>query len=181
MTAAVAAGVRRLVYTSSIYAVSGYPPDVRAKTDDPVNPGDLYGVTKCFGEAMDRYVAEQEGLSVININISIRIGAGAAAGASAAGGERHAGGCLPVRRRPHQLLERCIETPEVGDAVVHGLSGQPVKSASTCPTRPLTGYEPVDDAAALNELVPPELLDRSEHDAGSPEQRSGLREDLPDP
>ena len=69
--AAKAAGCRRVIYASSIHAVSGYPADVQVKTIEPVNPGDLYGVSKCFGEAMGRYMAEQEGLSVI----ALRIGA----------------------------------------------------------------------------------------------------------
>ena len=69
--AAKAAGCRRVIYASSIHAVSGYPSDVQVKTSEPVNPGDLYGVTKCFGEAMGRYMAEKEGLSVI----ALRIGA----------------------------------------------------------------------------------------------------------
>ena len=50
-------------------AVSGYPKNIQVKTSEPVNPGDLYGVTKCFGEALGRYMAEQEGLSVIALRI----------------------------------------------------------------------------------------------------------------
>src|SRR5215212_592593 len=69
MVAAKSAGCRRLIYASSIHAVSGYPADVQVKTVDPVNPGDLYGVTKCFGEAMGRYLAEQEGVSAICLRI----------------------------------------------------------------------------------------------------------------
>src|SRR5437763_8898749 len=69
--AAKSALCRRVIYASSIHAVSGYPPDVQVKTSEPVNPGDLYGVSKCFGEALGRYMAEQEGLSVI----ALRIGA----------------------------------------------------------------------------------------------------------
>src|SRR5690606_29830613 len=46
--AAKAAGCRRVIYASSIHAVSGYPADVQIKPGDPVNPGDLYGVSKCF-------------------------------------------------------------------------------------------------------------------------------------
>ena len=67
--AAKAAGCRRIVYASSIHAVSGYPTDVQVKTNEPVNPGDLYGVSKCFGEAMARYMAEQESVSAICIRI----------------------------------------------------------------------------------------------------------------
>ena len=54
--AAKANGVRRVVFASSIHAVSGYPADYQVHTEEPVNPGDLYGVSKCFGEALGRYM-----------------------------------------------------------------------------------------------------------------------------
>jgi nucleoside-diphosphate-sugar epimerase len=38
------ARVKRMVYASSIHAISGYPQDVQAKTTEPPNPGDLYGI-----------------------------------------------------------------------------------------------------------------------------------------
>lgn len=174
MTAAVAAGCRRLIYASSIHAVSGYAADVQVKTSEPVNPGDLYGVTKCFGEALGRYVAEQEGLSVI----AVRIGA---AQPEAAARPTHS---LPLldafvsERDLQQLLERCIELPDVRFAIVHGLSDNRFKRLDLSDTRALTGYDPQDDAAALNEAVPRELLERPEHNASS-QQPSGLREGLP--
>src|SRR2546430_25222 len=67
--AAQRAKCRRVIYASSIHAVSGYPADVQVKSSDPVNPGDLYGVSKCFGEALARYMAEKEGLSAICLRI----------------------------------------------------------------------------------------------------------------
>src|SRR5687768_9024141 len=67
--AAKSAGCRRVIYASSIHAVSGYPADVQVKTSEPVNPGDLYGVSKCFGEALARYMAEKEGVSAICLRI----------------------------------------------------------------------------------------------------------------
>src|SRR4051794_23802647 len=67
--AARAAGCRRVVFASSIHAVSGHPAGRQVRTNDPVNPADLYGVTKCFGEALARYMAEQEGLSTIALRI----------------------------------------------------------------------------------------------------------------
>src|SRR5688572_24980498 len=36
---------RRVIFASSIHAVSGYPADVQVKASEPVNPGDLYGVS----------------------------------------------------------------------------------------------------------------------------------------
>jgi nucleoside-diphosphate-sugar epimerase len=38
----------RVIYASSIHAISGYPADQQVRESDPVNPGDIYGVSKCF-------------------------------------------------------------------------------------------------------------------------------------
>lgn len=71
IAAAVASGCRRVVYASSVHAVSGYPAGSGVAEDDPVHPGDLYGVTKCFGEALGSFVASTEQLSFV----ALRIGA----------------------------------------------------------------------------------------------------------
>lgn len=71
IAAAVAAACRRVVYASSVHAVSGYPPGSGVAEDDPVHPGDLYGVTKAFGEALGSFVASTEQLSFV----ALRIGA----------------------------------------------------------------------------------------------------------
>jgi nucleoside-diphosphate-sugar epimerase len=39
------AGVKRVIFASSIHAISGHPKDVQAKTNEPPNPGDLYGMS----------------------------------------------------------------------------------------------------------------------------------------
>jgi len=69
--AAAAAGCRRVIFASSIHAVVGSPVGRQIRTDDPVHPANLYGVSKCFGEAMGRYMATRHELSVI----ALRIGA----------------------------------------------------------------------------------------------------------
>jgi len=69
--AAIACGCRRLIYASSVHAVSGYPTGFHVRESDPVRPGDLYGVSKVFGEALGSYAAHSEGLSVV----ALRIGA----------------------------------------------------------------------------------------------------------
>ena len=43
--AAKKSGVKRVIYASSIHAVSGYAKDRQVRTSDPVNPGDLYGLS----------------------------------------------------------------------------------------------------------------------------------------
>lgn len=71
LTSAVAAGTQHVVYASSVHAVTGYPEGTQVRESDPVRPGDLYGVTKCFGEAMGAYIAGTGALSFT----ALRIGA----------------------------------------------------------------------------------------------------------
>lgn len=64
-------GCRRVVFASSVHAVSGYPSDVQVGTDDPVRPRTMYGVSKCFGEAVAQYFAHAEGLSSVCVRIGL--------------------------------------------------------------------------------------------------------------
>lgn len=174
--AARTAGCRRVIYASSIHTVSGYPPDVQVKTNEPVNPGDLYGVSKCFGEALGRYMAEQEGLSVIAIRI------GAFQPPESARGEMGISllDAWVSQRDLHQLIERCIDVEHVRFAILHGLSDNRFKRLDISDARALVGYEPQDDLTAEN----PQLakLDLSgtlrQHDLDDKEQESGIREEL---
>lgn len=173
--AAKAAGCRRLVFASSIHAVSGYPPDVQVKTNEPVNPGDLYGVSKCFGEAMGRYMAEQEGLSVI----AIRIGAFQPLGAAREEGNVGMLDAFVSQRDLTQLIQKCIDVENVQFAILHGLSDNRFKRLDISDARQLVGYEPQDDLArenpALEPLAQPES--RSAHNL-SDGQESGIREEV---
>src|SRR3712207_8160476 len=100
------------------HAVSGYPADAQVKTSEPVNPGDLYGVTKCFGEALARYMAEQEGLSAIALRIGWFQPHSAAQQAS---GVQMIDSWVS-QRDLHQLIERSIDVEnlrfEIGRAHV---------------------------------------------------------------
>ena len=171
--AAKAAGCRRLIFASSIHAVSGYRPGVQVKTHEPVNPADLYGVTKCFGEALGRYMAEQEGLSVI----AIRIG-WFQPHASA----RQESGIQMIdswvsQRDLHQLIERSIDVDSLKFAIFHGLSNNRFKRLDISDAQDLLGYDPQDDLSAEQ----PELkeLNLGERLAATDEgQQSGIREEL---
>ena len=135
-------GVRRVIYASSIHAVSGYPPDVQVKTSDPVNPGDLYGVSKCFGEALCRYMAEKEGVSAIALRI------GAFQPVETVQSEEG----LPMldafvsRRDLNQLLHRCVDAEGIQFAVFHGLSDNRFKRLDISDARTQVGYAPQDDS-----------------------------------
>ena len=174
--AAKSAECRRVIYASSIHAVSGYPPDVQVKTSDPVNPGDLYGVSKCFGEALARYCAEKENLSAIALRI------GAFQPIETAQDEANIGllDAFVSQRDLNQLIIRCIDAEHIQWAVFNGLSNNRFKRLDLSDARELVGYEPQDDLAEENpQLEPTELAeDVRAHSKADASQKSGLREDV---
>jgi nucleoside-diphosphate-sugar epimerase len=173
--AAKAAGCRRLIFASSIHAVSGYPADVQVKTNEPVNPGDLYGVTKCFGEALGRYMAEQEGLSVIALRI------GAFQPRDTASAETHASllDAWVSRRDLTQLIQRCIDVEHLNFAIFHALSNNRFKRLDISDARTLVGYQPVDDLFSEQPQLraTAELIERSQTILDG-DQQSGIREEI---
>lgn len=176
MVAAKAGGCRRVIYASSIHAVSGYPADVQVKTSDPVNPGDLYGVTKCFGEAMGRFMAEQEGLSVI----ALRIGAFQPLEAAQEPDSVKMLDAFVSQRDLQQLIERCIDAEHIHFAIFNGLSDNRFKRLDIADARELVGYAPQDDLTEENPRLKELHLGET---VGSHNQRgegteSGIREDV---
>ena len=60
------AGCRRLVFASSINAVLGYGQDGQAASwEVPIYPQNVYGATKCWGEALARAYDHEHALSCI--------------------------------------------------------------------------------------------------------------------
>ena len=141
--AAADAGCRRVVFASSIHAVLGYGRDVQTRPESPVRPVNMYGVSKCFGEAVAACFAAA-GLS----SIAIRIGAYEADWIKQNPTAEAMSGFLSARDL-NQLLVRCIEAEHVGFAIVHGLSDNRFKRLDITSTRELLGYAPEDDAFAL--------------------------------
>ena len=174
--AAKAAGCRRVVYASSIHAVSGYPDDVQVKTTDPVNPGDLYGVGKCFGEALARYMAEREGLP----SVCLRIGAFQPLEAARKESSVSMLDAFVSHRDLNQLIEKSIDADHIRFAVFHGLSDNRFKRLDITDTRELLGYAPQDDLTAENpRLKPLDLKNKvGQHSNDDSTQKSGIREDL---
>ncbi len=166
------ASARRVVYASSIHAVSGYPADMQVKTGDPVNPGDLYGVSKCFGEALARYMAEQEGLS----SICIRIGAfHPAEVAKRADSIRMLDAWVSPRDLLH-LIEKCIDDDRIQFAIFHGLSDNRFKRLDISSARELLTYAPQDDLTEMNPQMVAAGLDGQvlQHNLKDPNEKSGL-------
>lgn len=174
--AAKAAKCRRVIYASSIHAVSGYPADYQVHADDPVNPGDLYGVSKCFGEALGRYMAEKENLSTI----CLRIGGFQPDDAMKTDKGIQMLDAWVSQRDLNQLIEKCIDNDTLKFAIFHGLSDNRFKRLDITDARELVGYTPQDDLTEMHPKLKKLNLDDNiaTHSMSDKQQKSGLREEL---
>ncbi len=172
LAAAKTAGCRRVVLASSIHAVSGYSADVQVRTAEPVNPGDLYGVSKCFAEALGRYYAEKEGLSVI----ALRIGAFQSMETARKEDSLWMMDCFVSRRDLHSLIVKCIDDTRLRFAIFHGVSDNRFKRLDISDARELLGYQPQDDLTRENPALRPLHLGETvlAHNVTDPGQKSGL-------
>lgn len=165
-TAAKAAGCRRVIFASSIHTVAGYPPDYQVHTDDPVIPGNLYGVSKCFGENLARYMASHEGLSAICLRIGAFLPPKVVRGTCA----------LSVvdswtsPRDLGQLIEKCIEVENLDFAILHALSGNRFNRLDITDARERVGYDPQDDFTDEHPVLRQLNLNGR---GGSPDRKAG--------
>lgn len=151
LVAAVHARCRRVIFASSIHAVSGYPIGYQVHPEDPVNPGDLYGVTKCFGEALCRMTAEQHGLSCI----VLRIGAFQPLTTAENPDQIDLMDAFISERDLDQLICRCIDDQSVHFAIFHALSNNRFNRLDISLTQELIGFEPQDDFTEINPALSP--------------------------
>lgn len=132
------AGCRRILFASSVDAVRGYWDDAEIGVDVPVFPTNLYGATKCWGEALGRVYASAHGLSCLCVRLvnplfdpagdhdADDITSGISAADAAA------------------LLARCVEVEDVDFAIVNGISRHRRGVLDWRPTRDRIGFEPRD-------------------------------------
>jgi uronate dehydrogenase len=130
------AGVRRVVFASSNHAVGFYERSQTVGVDMPLRPDGIYGLSKCFGEALGRLYADKHGMSVACLRI---------------GSFRE----LPEDRRQFatwisprdmvQLVQRCLEAPSFDFLVAYGISNNPTSFWSNDAVQWL-GYRPQDSA-----------------------------------
>lgn len=149
MQAASDQGCKRLIFASSIHAVKGYPKDEQVKTDSPLRPLDIYGVSKAFGEAMGNYFAYQKGLEVI----AIRIGGHRSLDMMGEKGEQpdsYQRSSYISARDMNQLIQRCVEAQlDRPFEIVHGVSENTFKFLDLSDTKEKTGYQPKDNGFDL--------------------------------
>jgi UDP-glucose 4-epimerase len=131
-------GCRRLVFASSINVVMGYRNQLDVPCDVPVWPVNVYGATKCWGEALARVYADRHGLSCI----CVRIGGARFRQTGAWDPDRKNGGISP--RDQAELFTSAIEAPDhVRFKIVNGISFHRLSWMSLAEARQL-GYEPQD-------------------------------------
>jgi len=139
--AAVAAGVQRLVFASSAQTIEGYPVDRQITPGMQVMPANLYGVSKCYGEALCSYYAAKTPLSTI----ALRIGAFEFPETHDVNNARDLSAWLSPRDAVH-LLQRAVEAEGVKHLIAHGISNNRFKRLDLSETTRVLGYQPVDDA-----------------------------------
>ena len=158
LQAAVEAGVRRVILCSSINAVNGYPAQRQVRASDVPFPGNVYGATKAFSEALaGAFVSLHPGFSAIAVRIGgvrhpdqlrerpaeVQRGEKIVRGLNLAD-TRSVAVTLPDLSR---LFDCCLGAgPEVTFAVVNGISNNRQLRMDLEETRRLVGYEPEDDA-----------------------------------
>ena len=144
-TAAKAQGCRRVIFASSIQAVSGYPRFQQVRPEDPVNPPNLYAVSKCFGEALCRCFSNKMGLS----GIVLRIGAYQTYESMRSSDEFSGIHWAFVSPRDlTQLIVRCIDDEKLQFAIFYGFSNNKFCKGDLSNARELLGYTPIDDIYA---------------------------------
>ncbi|MGH8426019.1 MAG: NAD-dependent epimerase/dehydratase family protein, partial [Pseudomonas fluorescens] len=121
--------------------IEGYPVDRQITPGMQVMPANLYGVSKCYGEALCAFYAAKRNLSTI----AIRIGAFEFPDRHELTNARDLSAWLSPRDAV-QLLQRSVEVEGVQHLIAHGISNNRFKRLDLSETMRVLGYRPVDDA-----------------------------------
>jgi NAD+ dependent glucose-6-phosphate dehydrogenase len=134
-------GCKRIVFASSINAILGHEDITPVPADSSVYPVNVYGATKCWGEALGRVYAHTHGLS----SIMVRIGSPRFEQDGDWDPDKPSWGISP--RDTAQLFARCIEAEDVDFAIVSGVSNHKIPWMDLDVNRKVLGYEPEDGTA----------------------------------
>lgn len=140
--AAAACGVRRLVLASSLHAVSAVAGETQLRESDQPRPGNLYGATKAWAEALGAWLAATTSTSVV----ALRIGYFSR--------HRPDPDTVPASelaawlsaRDAAELVRAAVEAQGITFAVANGISANRYRRADLCDTMQQLSYQPVDDA-----------------------------------
>jgi nucleoside-diphosphate-sugar epimerase len=146
--AAYRTGVQQIIYASSNHAVGTYETEYESEIQSsnhiildhliPVRPDSLYGVSKCFGEVLGRFYADQRGLRIICLRI------GAITRSDAPEGDPIEREMWQSKRDFAQLVEKCLEASQVKYDIFYGVSNNPHRYFDIEHARDVVGYVPQD-------------------------------------
>jgi NAD+ dependent glucose-6-phosphate dehydrogenase len=141
--AAADAGCRRVVFASSVNAILGYTENDHGRVleDDVMYPPNVYGATKCWGEALGRVFSHKHGVS----SIAVRLGSPRFDQARDWDPDRRHGSIS--ERDTAQLFGCCVDVEDVPFAIVHGSSRHVKSEMDIADTCRILGYEPQDGTA----------------------------------
>lgn len=137
------AGIRRLIYASSIQAVGFHPMGNGLDGCARLRPSGLYGLSKGFGEALGSLYADRHGISVYALRI--------ASFEDKPSDQRMLKTWLSHRDAIH-LFDRCLDVPAPHFTVVYGVSANDRGKVSNSHADWL-GYRPVDNAERYRDEV----------------------------
>lgn len=135
------AGCRRVVFASSVNAVSGYGGRRSISAAEPVYPINVYGATKCWGEALGRAYSHENKLSAV----CVRLGSPRFRQDGNWSADRPSLGISP--RDTAQLFARCIDVEDLSFAIVNGTSRHRRSFLDVEETVRILGYNPQDGTA----------------------------------
>ncbi len=137
-------GVKRVIYASSNHVVGYYRTTEVVDADMPLRPDSLYGVSKCFGEALSRYYFDRFGIETV----CLRIGTSFA--------DMRSQRMMVTYLAYDDLVElvRCsLFTPRVDHTIVFGVSDNKRLWVDNRKARHL-GYQPKSSSAEFAEQFP---------------------------
>ncbi len=161
------AGVQQIIFASSNHAVGGYEmekaPDIYRRDHASLTqntlprPDSLYGVSKCFGESLGRFYADQHGMRVICLRIGTINREDSPTGASVAQMNpwlpsealryERARTTWQSKRDFAQMVERCLEATHVRFDIFYGISNNPHRFMDIEHARQVIGYSPLDSSS----------------------------------
>ncbi|WP_028224231.1 NAD-dependent epimerase/dehydratase family protein [Paraburkholderia ferrariae] len=140
-------GVKRILFASSNHAIGMYPVEEKLTLDCALRPDGFYGLSKAWGESLARLYWDKHGIETVCVRI---------------------GSCLdkPTEFRHlstwlghddfFQLVDRVIDVPEIGFAVVWGVSNNTrsywIQSGAENDAERL-GYHPQQNAEDYAEAI----------------------------
>lgn len=146
--ASVKSKCKRIIFASSAQTIESYPEDIQVNKDMLVKPKNIYGVSKCFGEALAAYHAYQNNLPAI----CLRIGAYEFPEDFTEMNKRDLSAFLHPNDF-NQLLIGCIETENIKHEVLNAISDNRYKRLDITESKKKVGYAPKADAFELFKLA----------------------------